>query len=376
MLSHAYRLSNCEDPVNAQIDPLNAWGWRFERRRLEAEQLRDALLAMSGKLSDAVGGPHPLPPRKDWKYSEVTPFHADFTQEADRRGIYLVQPRLEKHPVLGLFDSADTNQSVGKRFESTTSIQALFMMNAPFVHEQAREFAARLHRLEPDDRKRVELAHRMLFGRGATSEELEEGLAFLKKMASRTPPAPGAAAIPRQREMLVPTAHQDPVSWKYALAAPGDGWEAKSFNTSGWKEGSAGFAAKKVFQEPAFMVRTAWNTPEIWMRRVFRLPERLLGPVRSRVYHDGDAEIYLNGTLATALKGGSSQYEYVPIREEALATLHPGENVLAVHCRRTGPGQFIDAGLAEEATAAFDGAPAWASYLRVLMSSNEFIYVD
>jgi len=376
MLSRAYQLSSRDDPANARIDPSNALAWRYERRRLEAEAIRDSLLAVSGNLQDGGGGAHPLPPRKNWMYSEATPFRADFGRGSNRRSVYLFQPRLEKHPLLALFDGADPNLSVGKRSESTTSIQALFMMNDPFVHEQSRKLAGRVRRSASEDRARMEFAHRLLFGRSAAREEVEEGLAFLKSMAILVPDAPGAAEIPRQRDMLVPTAHEDPVPWKYSFAKPGDGWEQKDFKVSGWKEGSAGFAPQRVFQEPVFIARTVWNTPEIWMRRAFRLPDRGLSAPRLRLYHGGDAEVYLNGRLAVELNGDGGGYRCFEIREEALASLRPGDNLLAIHCKKGDAGPFIDAGLVEQRAAEFEGAQAWACYLRVLLSSNEFMYVD
>jgi hypothetical protein len=376
VLSHAYRLSSRDEPASARIDPSNELRWRFDRRRLEAEAVRDSLLAAGGKLSLEIEGAHPLPHRKDWSYNEVTPFRADFNLKQNCRSVYLLQPRLEKHPFLALFDLADTNQSVGKRFESTTSIQALFMMNHPFVHEQARELASRLYQSGLGARERLVLAHRLLYGRLPTPEEVREGLEFVRRIEVFLPDAPEAGQIPRQKDMLVPTAHEDPVLWKYTVAKPEEDWVQAAFKTSGWKEGSAGFAPEKVIREPLFMVRTVWHSPEIWMRRTFRLPDRPLGALRLRVYHDGDTEVYLNGVLAAELKGQINAFGYFAISEEARATLKSGENILAVHCAKTGKAQFIDVGLVEHAAPAFEGIAAWSSYLRVLMSSNEFMYVD
>ncbi len=376
VLSRVYRLSSRDDAANARIDPGNDLRWRFDRRRLEAEAVRDSLLAVSGKFSAAPEGPHPLPRRKDWGYNEVTPFRADFKREANFRSVYLLQPRLERHPFLALFDSADTNQSVGKRFESTTSVQALFMMNHPFVHEQARELAGRLDRTALGARERVDLAHRLMFGRPATGEELDDAAAYLKRISGVLSDVAQAGKIPRQADMLVPTAHEDPVLWKYSFAKPDEDWIKEGFKAPGWKEGSAGFGPVKVIREPLFMVRTVWNAPDIWMRRRFRLPERRLSSPRLRVYHGGDAEVYLNGVLAASLRGGSEGFGTCALSEEALQGLHPGENLLAVHCRGDGKDQFIDAGLVEETAPAFEGLAAWSSYLRILMSSNEFITID
>jgi hypothetical protein len=144
------------------------------RRRLEAEEIRDAILAVSGALDLAGGGEHPFPPRETWVYSKASPFYAVYPSE--RRSVYLMQQRLKKHPFLALFDGADTNASTAGRGASVTSLQALFLMNSPFVHEQAARFAARL-RGEP--RERIDQAHRLALGRPAREEELRRAEAFL-----------------------------------------------------------------------------------------------------------------------------------------------------------------------------------------------------
>ncbi len=278
---------------------------------------------------------------------------------------------------LALFDGADANFSVGQRFESTTSVQALYLMNSPFVREQARAFAARLVNLRPDDSSRIELAHLLLFGRPASPEETADGLQYLEKMSRLVPGAAEVSeVIPKQREMLVATAHEDPVAWRYTFQAPPKEWSEKAFKDAAWGEGSAGFAPKKVIREPAFVVRSVWDTPEIWLRRRFVLPDRQWEGVRLRVYHGGPAEVYLNGVLAADLKGRSDGYAHFEIRKEALAALKPGENLLAVRGKRADAGQFIDAGLVEQDATRGGATKAWTSYLRVLMSSNEFFYVD
>jgi hypothetical protein len=151
----------------------------FERRRLDAEAIRDSILAVSGSLDRTAGGPHPFPPAKDWAFSKASPFYAVYPTE--RRSLYLMQQRLKRHPYLALFDGPDPNASTAERLTTTTPLQSLFMLNSPFVHEQAGRFAARVQAAAADDPARIDLAHRLAFGRPASDAELQLGRGFLDR---------------------------------------------------------------------------------------------------------------------------------------------------------------------------------------------------
>ncbi|HEY0865904.1 MAG TPA: DUF4965 domain-containing protein [Fimbriimonas sp.] len=142
---------------------------------------------------------------------------------------------------------------------------------------------------------------------------------------------------------VVPTSRNHPVEWSYRFDRPGPGWQGTDDGAAGWQRGAGGFGTQGT---PGSSIGTVWNTSEIWLRREFDLPEGKLDRLQLFVHHDEDAEIYLNGVLAASLPSYVSAYETYPISPEAKATLKPGRNVLAIHCRQTGGGQFIDAGLA------------------------------
>jgi hypothetical protein len=91
-----------------------------------------------------------------------------------------MQQRIRAHPLLSLFDGADTNSATGERVPSTTPLQALFMMNDPFVHQQSDHFAVRIGMAFADEAKRIEYAYRLAFGRVPTAQELQRGLAYLR----------------------------------------------------------------------------------------------------------------------------------------------------------------------------------------------------
>jgi hypothetical protein len=181
MHSRAYQMSSDENESYAQRDPDNDWLWRFSPRRLDAEEVRDAMLVVGGDLDTTMTEGHPFPPESEWHYTQHTPFVAAYP--TSRRSVYLMQQRIKKNPFLELFDGADTNATTGERPVSTTPLQALFMMNDPFAHAEAERFAVRIEKVT-DETKRIELAYRLAFGRSASRDEVEEGEDYLKECAA------------------------------------------------------------------------------------------------------------------------------------------------------------------------------------------------
>ena len=145
----------------------------------------------------------------------------------------------------------------------------------------------------------------------------------------------------------VPTSQKTARDWRFTTKQPTEGWRQKDFDDSSWTLAPAGFGTQGT---PGGVVRTEWNTPDIWLRRTFDVPasaagEGLFNDPHLMVHHDEDAEVYINGVLAASLPGYTVGYGAFPLREEARAAMRPGKNLLAVHCRQTGGGQFIDVGL-------------------------------
>jgi len=145
-----------------------------------------------------------------------------------------------------------------------------------------------------------------------------------------------------QQIIVVPTSKEKGLSWRYTLEKPAEGWNKPDFKDTDWKEGVGGFGTEKT---PGAVVRTVWSTSNIWLRRTFELPVNAPKDLHLVMHHDEDAEVYLNGVLAAKVGGYISEYEEVAIDAEALATLKPGKNTIAVHCKQTGGGQYIDVGL-------------------------------
>ncbi|HXG11979.1 MAG TPA: PSD1 and planctomycete cytochrome C domain-containing protein [Gemmataceae bacterium] len=183
VLSRTYQLSSRDHPANAMADPGNTLRWRYNRHRLDAESIRDAMLAVSGGLDRSPGGPHPFPNQTTWDFTQHKPFKAVY--ETNRRSVYLMTQRIQRHPYLALFDGPDTNASTAVRLTSTTPLQALFLFNDPFVHEQARKFAARLLAEYPEDTGRIERAYLLAFGRPATAAEHAAGKSYLARVRAK-----------------------------------------------------------------------------------------------------------------------------------------------------------------------------------------------
>lgn len=153
--------------------------------------------------------------------------------------------------------------------------------------------------------------------------------------------AAGWAPLPRppRTVTLVPTSQQQPATWRHTTEPPADGWHAADFDDSRWPQGPGGFGTPGT---PGAVIGTPWNSPDIWLRRTFELAELLPSRAALRLHHDEDAQVFLNGKPVLTLGGYTTEYE---IAEIDAAALHAGRNVIAIHCRQTMGGQYIDAGL-------------------------------
>ncbi|MEN9665384.1 MAG: hypothetical protein RLZZ326_1747, partial [Planctomycetota bacterium] len=151
----------------------------FERRRLSAEEIRDAILAVSGRLDRSRGEGHPFPPPFEWGYSQHGPFGAVY--DHDRRSLYLMTGRLKRHPFLALFDGADPNASTADRLGTTVPTQALFFLNDPLVHGAADSWAGALEQSTTDRNERIVAATEGALARAPESDELAAANAFLDR---------------------------------------------------------------------------------------------------------------------------------------------------------------------------------------------------
>jgi hypothetical protein len=170
MLTRTYQLASDANAKNAQLDPSNAYQWRFDRRRLDAEEIRDAILAVAGDLDTNTGGAHPFPPETSFKYTQHKQFFAVYDNR--QRSVYLMQQRQRKQAWLDTFDGADPNAGTAKRSPGETSLQALAMLNSSFVDEQADVLGVRVGMAFSTDAERIGYAYRLAFGRAPTADEV------------------------------------------------------------------------------------------------------------------------------------------------------------------------------------------------------------
>lgn len=183
MLSRTYGLASrtSEDAVTRDIG--NERLSSYPRRRLDAEAIRDTMLVLADNLDTSSAGGHPFPPMSEWKFTQHNPFKAVY--DSRRRSLYLMTQRIQRHPYLAIFDGADPAASTPLRPTSTTPLQALYLLNDGFVHEQSRRFAERIACLPNDDSARLEAAYRLALGRPADSMELEGAKRFLSNVRGK-----------------------------------------------------------------------------------------------------------------------------------------------------------------------------------------------
>jgi hypothetical protein len=184
MLSETYQLASqnttAEYAANAARDPDNLYHWRFNRCRLDAESLRDAMLTASGGLDLTRPGAHPFPPVTKWQWTQHSPFKAVY--DSPHRSVYLMTQRFARHPYLALFDGPDPNTSTEARRSSIVPSQALYLLNNPFVTTQARGLAERLISSSPDAASRIELACQICWSRRSTSDEKQQALDYVTRV--------------------------------------------------------------------------------------------------------------------------------------------------------------------------------------------------
>jgi hypothetical protein len=191
LLSSTYRQASRSPlaKVAEEKDPENKLLWKFSRRRLEAEEIRDAMLSVSGVLNLKQGGPSIIVPVDQelinllYKPSQwaITPDPA----EHDRRSIYLIAKRNLRLPFMETFDAPDLQLSCARRESSTHAPQALELLNGDLSNRLAERLAARLDKEAMTPAKQVDLAYRLVAGRLPSIQEKQLAIRFLKDQPLR-----------------------------------------------------------------------------------------------------------------------------------------------------------------------------------------------
>jgi hypothetical protein len=179
--SQAYRMAAADVPGNAEIDPENLLLWRMPRVRLEAETIRDSILATAGTLDRTMGGPGVFP--------YIDPDLFELTSEIEwrglpdsdpttwRRSLYMFSKRTIRYPMFETFDQPNMIDSIDRRQRTTVALQALILMNNEMVLLQSDKFAERVRREAGNDiGAQIDRAIQLALGRPATALEQEQAM--------------------------------------------------------------------------------------------------------------------------------------------------------------------------------------------------------
>ncbi len=188
MTTAAYQMSSAGQPDALARDPQNELLWRFDMRRLTAEEIRDSILSANGTINLAVGGPSVYPPiPEEVLATSSTPdkvWGKASDEEATRRSVYIHVKRSLRHPLLDTLDLADTDATCPVRFVTTQPTQALTLLNSDFMQEQAAHLSARVA-AHGTLEARVAQAIESVLARPPKESEIERGLSLIADLQSQ-----------------------------------------------------------------------------------------------------------------------------------------------------------------------------------------------
>ena len=196
MGSAAYQQVSRANADGAGNDPEGKWLWRFPRRRLSAEELRDSILLVAGLLDRSVGQGHPFPPVSSWNFTQHGPFYGLYAHR--RRTVYTMQQRLKRNPFLALFDGPDPNATTPKRQVSVVPTQALYLMNSGQVHQAAKTIQQGLSARGEAPEVQLRRAFRQVLAREPTDTEMNGGRQFMSRYAARAGVTEGTESAEQQ----------------------------------------------------------------------------------------------------------------------------------------------------------------------------------
>ncbi|MDG1896131.1 MAG: DUF1553 domain-containing protein [Fuerstiella sp.] len=181
LTSHTWQQSSVPQTDAIRADAATRLLWRFPPRRLEAEAIRDSIVAVSGVLNPRMGGPGFS--GFEVEMENVRHFFPKSTYGPDdfRRMVYMTKIRQERESVFGAFDCPDASQVISKRSRSTTPLQALNLLNSSFVVQQSELFSKRLRAQHASPAQQIQLAYQLCFGRRAEADEVSDAEEFARE---------------------------------------------------------------------------------------------------------------------------------------------------------------------------------------------------
>jgi hypothetical protein len=194
------------------------------------------------------------------------------------------------------------------------------------------------------------------------------GVARLGKKDPRLAALLKGATVPLAEPILVADHRTRSQKWHFTTDKPADNWSEVGFRAENakWKLGEAPFGTEVPNEKP----KTAWNTKDLWLQTGFQLTSIPAG-LKMTAYHDEDIEVFLNGQLLGRRGGHSKNYVEIPIDKKALGALQTGRNVVAVHVRNTGGGQFFDLKLE-----AVSGVPGSVDIAKLIAERGKEVFTE
>lgn len=178
VLSSTYQMAAINPRPAGEVDPENRQLWKFPSRRLEAEEIRDAILAIAGQLDRSVGGKTVPLRNRQFVFNHTSVDHTRY--DSLRRAIYLPVIRNNLYSLFSQFNFPDPTMPTGLRQETMVAPQALLLMNDPLVLDAADAFADRVVKRFTNDSSRIHFAYRLALGRGATDAEIRRATDFVR----------------------------------------------------------------------------------------------------------------------------------------------------------------------------------------------------
>lgn len=195
LMSAAYQMrsNHDQDAACAAIDPENTMLWKFRMQRLDAEQIRDAVLAVGGRLDNSIGGKTVPLRNRQFVFNHTSVDHTRY--ESLRRAAYLPVIRNNMYTLFEQFDFPDPTMPTGSRNTTVVAPQALLMMNDDLVMDSARDFAQQILTTSNAKERRVEMAYEMAVGRKPEKPEADRALAFVEKWFASNALAAGQGEV-------------------------------------------------------------------------------------------------------------------------------------------------------------------------------------
>jgi hypothetical protein len=185
--SRTYMQSSSANEKALAADPENKLLWRFQRRRLEGEVIRDAALFTAGMLNAKMGGPGVFPPRPAGTATPAAWKATEDPEEANRRSVYVFVRRNARYPLFESFDMPDTHETCSRRQQTVSVTQSLAMLNDKLVLDWAGGMASRvMNDAGMSAESQIERAFRLAYGRGPSQQETAGAKKFLERQTTIT----------------------------------------------------------------------------------------------------------------------------------------------------------------------------------------------